>query len=845
MTEATPLRGLSSTEAAERLRLHGFNELPQPDRRNLIEIVLAVVREPMFAMLLCGGAIYLLLGEMTDAVVLSVFAAVTVSISIVQESRSEHVLNALRNLASPRALVVRDGERVRIPGRDVVTGDIVVLEEGDRIPADAIVLSGQDLFADESLLTGESLPVHKAPGQAEALTSSPGGDGAPFVFAGTLVTRGTGIARVTATAAQTEMGKIGQALHAITLEQPRLQRQLRWLVRDFAIAGSAAAVAVVVLFGVLRGSWLKAALAGIAIGMSVLPEEIPLILAVFMAMGAWRISKARVLTRRTTAIETLGSATVLCTDKTGTLTENRMRVQAIVSGRDLWRQEGSASLPGAFRNVLEAAYRASALQPADPMDRALVEAAEAFPVSTRVDAKAPSLLRTYGLSSQFFATTNVWAQADDPARIAYAKGAPEAVADVSDLTLEQRTEVLRITDDLAREGMRVLAVARAEVAAGRDLPDSQREFHFQLLGLIGFADPLRANVPAAVRECRSAGVRVVMITGDYPATARSIAAQAGVDAGAVLSGEELEMLSDEDLSEKMRTTSVFARIRPAQKLRLVEALKRDGEIVAMTGDGVNDAPAMKAAHIGIAMGGRGTDVAREAASLVLLDDDFSSIVAAIRLGRRIYDNLRKAIQYTIAVHIPIAGLAILPLLLGLPLMLAPIQIAFLEMIIDPACSIVFESEAEEDNIMRRRPRSPLAPMIARGTAIWALAQGLSALALVSFALLLGNRIGMPESDLRALVFTTLVIVNIGLILVNRSFGSSLATAILRPNRALWSLVAGVIALLTVALYWNPLQQLFHFGHLHWHDLLACLALGAATIALLEIGKRFAGRAESA
>ncbi len=838
MNDTTNLLGLSSAEAAERLRKYGYNELPRPDRRDVAKIVLDAIREPMFALLLCGGAIYLFLGEFVDAIVLSVFATLSISISIVQEARSERVMDALRNLASPRARVVRDGIDKRISGREVVPDDIVMLSEGDRVPADAILLDNQELLVDESLLTGESLPVRKTAGMIATPWMPPGGENLPFVFAGTLVTHGSGIATVTATAAHTEMGKIGQALSAIVLARPRLERQLQWLVRSFAAVGIAVAAIVVALLGFLRGSWLKAALAGIAIGMSVLPEEIPLVVSVFLAMGAWRISRVRVLTRRAAAIETLGSATVLCTDKTGTLTENRMSVQIVVRGPDVWRRPASGLLPEAFRDVLAAAFHASSRRPTDPMDRALDDAYRAFVVEFGAKADASDLIRTYGLSSDFLATANVWSAAGKDAVFACAKGAPEAVAELCRLPAEERADILRRADDLAREGIRVLAVAEAkDIPDKGGLPETPHDFDFAYLGLVGFADPLRANVPAAVQECRTAGIKVIMMTGDYPATARAIAKQAGIDANVVLAGDDVDNLSDEDLAERMRSIAVCARIRPAQKLRIVQALKRDGEVVAMTGDGVNDAPAMKAADIAIAMGGRGTDVAREAASLVLLDDDFGSIVAAIRLGRRIYDNLRKAILYTVAVHIPIAGLAILPLAMGLPLMLAPIQIAFLEMIIDPACSIVFESEAGEEHLMRRPPRSPKMPILPRRTAGWAVAQGIAASIPVALALVLGSGFGMQEDDLRAFVFTILVLINIGLILVNRSFKSSLTATVLRANRALWILLAGVGALLAAALYWEPLRSLFHFGRLHWDDLAICLAIGASVIALLESAKR--------
>jgi Ca2+-transporting ATPase len=833
MVEADIESGLSSAEAAARLKSFGPNELPNPDRRNFVRIVFDIVRQPMFALLLGGAAIYLLLGEPIDAVILAAFATLSVSISIVQETRSEHVLESLRSLASPRALVVRDGVRQRIAGREVVPGDIMILAEGDRVPADAILIEGNDLLADESLLTGESVPVRKRPSAQEMKWAPPGGDDLPFAFAGTLIARGSGTARVAATGLHSEMGKIGQALQSITLEQPKLQAQLSWLVRDFAFIGLAVAGLAVLLSGFLRGSWLHAALGGIAIGMSVMPEEIPLVLSVFMAMGAWRISRARVLTRRATAIETLGSATVLCTDKTGTLTENRMRVELVAAGGETWHRSGGAPPGTKAGDILRAALAASATLATDPMDRAVHEAA------VLTEAAPPrDLLQTYGLRPDLFATTSIWSGTDGASVAAFAKGAPEAIADLCRLDKSDRDRMLQDVEQFAANGYRLLGVAEAAFAP-RDgvFPQSQRDIAFNFLGLVGFVDPLRPTVPSAVQECRTAGIRVVMITGDYPTTARAIAGQAGIDAAAVLSGDELEALSDSQLAEAMKTTSVFARVRPQQKLRLVEALKRDGEIVAMTGDGVNDAPAMKAAHIGIAMGGRGTDVAREASSLVLLDDDFTSIVRTIRLGRRIYDNLRKAIQYIVAVHIPIAGLALLPFVFGLPLMLMPIHIALLEMVIDPACSVIFESEDEEEDVMRRPPRKPDDPVLPRATAWWAAMQGLAALAIVALALILGSRLGMPEGDLRAFVFTTLVVMNVGLILVNRSFRSSLYEALFRRNVTLWILVAVVLLVLSTALYWPPARALLQFGPLHLDDLSVCIGAGAVLIGLLEIVKR--------
>lgn len=786
----------------------------------------------MFALLLAGGTVYLFIGEPLEAIVLAAFATLSASIGIVQESRSERVLDSLRNLASPRALVVRDGIQKRIPGCEVVPGDIILLSEGDRVSADAAILECNELLADESLLTGESIAVRKRALGGQQVTALPGGDDVPMVFAGTLIAHGSAVASVTATGLSSEMGKIGRSLKTIDLEQPRLQAQLSWLVRDFALLGVAVSGLVVLLFGLFRGSWLNAALGGIAIGMSVMPEEIPLVLAVFMAMGAWRISRARVLTRRATAIETLGAATVLCTDKTGTLTENHMRVEFIATDGVHWDRRSQQPTPRALQGVVLAALGASAPLATDPMDRAIHEVALGF------EASAPrQLVRSYGVQPDLPATTNLWEAGS--VIIADTKGAPEAVAELCRLSPDARAHLLNQVDALAAQGMRILGVAegsldRAEYAHLK----SRRDIPFRYVGLIGFADPLRATAPAAVAECHTAGIRVIMITGDYPVTARAIANAAGIDGQTVVTGTELDTLSDDALADVIRHASVFARIRPEQKLRIVEALKRDGEVVAMTGDGVNDAPAMKAAHIGIAMGGRGTDVAREAAGIVLMDDDFASIVLTIGLGRRIYDNLRKAIEYIIAVHIPIAGLALLPLLFGVPLILMPLQIALLEMVIDPACSVVFESEGAESNVMNRPPRHPDTPVLTRAAVLWAITQGVLALALVALALVLGLYLAMPEPDLRAFVFVTLVLMNIGLILVNRSFSTSLRQAFLLPNRALWILLAVLAVVLALALYWPAGQGLFKFGPLHFESLAICFVLGTAFVAVLETSKHW-------
>ena len=829
-------RGLSEGEAAARLKAEGPNILPQADRRTFIGIVLEIVREPMFALLLGAAAIYLVLGDFKEAVVLGIFACTSVLIAVVQEARTERVLESLRDPTSPRALVIRDGVEKRIAGAEVVRGDLVILAEGDRVPADATVLSAHDLQCDESLLTGEAVPVRKI-ASAEAPLARPGGDDLPHVYSGSMVVRGYGRAEVTATGAASEIGKIGLAITRIDTEPPRLRLQTRRLVRNFAAVGLSLSALAVVLYGLWRGGWLDALLSGIALGMSMLPEEFPLVLTVFMVMGAWCISRARVLTRRVGAIETLGAATVLCTDKTGTLTQNRMTILALRAGNDYWHQADKGPLDGRFATLLEYGILASAREPFDPMEKAF-QALGAEHLSRDDPPHGGLTLKwEYGLCPDLLAVTHVYEQAGSPELIVAAKGAPEAIAELCQLPEGDRAELRRTVDEMAQEGMRMLAVGCAPVPAIVVRPERPHEFPLEFLGLVGLADPLRPTVPAAVQECRSAGIRVIMITGDYPQTARAIAAQANLESSDIVTGAELETMSDGDLKERVRSATIFARTMPEQKLRIVNALKANGEVVAMTGDGVNDAPSLKAAHIGIAMGGRGTDVAREAASLILLDDDFTSIVAAVRLGRRIYDNLRKAMAYILAIHVPIAGLALLPLLSGLPLLFWPLHIAFLEMVIDPVCSIVFEAEGEEVDIMRRPPRHPSTPLLTVGFVIWSLLQGFLVLALVAGLFVMALRQNLPESDARSLAFAALVATNLGLVLVNRSLGASIFAAFARPNVVLWWVVAASAAILTGIILFPPARKLFHFGPLHGDDILVALVSGLIALLLLEFAKK--------
>jgi Ca2+-transporting ATPase len=834
------LIGLTNAEAAERLGVDGPNELARQAHRSFAGIIFDVLREPMLALLLGAGLIYLALGDVHEALLLVGFATLSIVITIVQQARTEHALEALRDLASPRALVLREGERKRIPGREVVRGDLVILGEGDRVPADGWLAECDGLQIDESLLTGESVAVRKsASGSAQpAAIARPGGDDLPFVYSGSLVVRGAGLCVVTATGPASEVGRIGQVLSTLETEAPRLRQQTRRLVLWFAAIGASASVLAIVLYGLLRGSWLEATLAGIALGMSMLPEEFPVVLTIFMAMGAMRMSRERVLTRRASAIETLGSATVLCTDKTGTLTLNRMRIAELrLPGGQVLAHDGEAEplLEDDFHLLAEFGILASAQQAVDPMEVAFHEFGDEHARDTiRSRQQAGwTLDHHYPLDPGLLAMTHVWGSSHvGDERIVATKGAPEAIADLCDLSAAERSQLQRTVDAMAGKGLRVLGVADARWSQA-DLPISQRGFDFTFRGLVGLADPLRASVPEAVRQCRSAGIRIIMITGDYPQTACAIARQAGIDADDILTGDQLAVMSDAELQQRIGSISVCARIMPEQKLRLIEALKASGEVVAMTGDGVNDAPSLKAAHIGIAMGGRGTDVAREAAAIVLLDDDFGSMVKAVRMGRRIYDNLRKAMGFIVAVHIPIAGLALLPLLTGMPLLMGPIHIAFLEMIIDPVCSLAFEAEVDETDVMARPPRHADRPLFSRWLVAWSVVQGSIVLAVTGGLTFYFWHADMTAEHLRSAAFIALVLGITSLILVNRRFSASLKAAVRRPNPVLGMVLGGVGAILLTTQFVAPVASLFTFARITLPEMAAIASVSLLAMLALE------------
>ncbi len=835
-TLETEFQGLSESEVYQRLQKEGYNEIPSQNKQHILKILLSVLLEPMLLLLIIAGLIYFFLGEKGDALMLLFFVFLVIISTFYQQRKTKRALEALKNLASPRALVIREGMQKRIPGRDVVRDDIVILREGDRIPADGVVLVCSNLTVDESVLTGESLSVRKCAWDGTAAKTQPGGDNLPYVYAGTLVVQGQGVAKITAVGVHTEMGRIGTSLQDIPQEDTRIKKETTHLVKNITAAGILLCCFVIILYGITRGNWVDGFLAGLSLSMALLPEEFSVVLLVFLSLGAWRMSKRHVLTRTPAAIEMLGSATVLCVDKTGTLTMNKMMLRAVFSnGQYLEIDKNDTQLPETFHDIFEFGYLASQKDPFDPIEKEIKTSTEFFLLHTEHIHTPWKLVREYPLSKNLLALSHVWESQDKRRYVVAAKGSPEAVIDLCHLNPEQKEELMRQVQKMAEKGLRVLGVAKA-IFQEYELPDTQHDFEFQFVGLLGFIDPVRPNVANAVQECYAAGIRIIMITGDYLGTAQHIAREIGLkDTEKYILGSELETLSADELQEKIKTVTIFARVVPEQKLKIINALKANGEVVVMTGDGVNDAPALKAAHIGIAMGERGTDVAREASDLVLLDDDFSSIVIAVRMGRKIFDNLKKSISYIFSVHVPIAGMAFIPILLKMPLVLLPAHIAFLELIIDPACSVVFEAEPEEKNSMHRAPRKLTEKMFGKKDMFWSMIQGFSVLTAVflifTWALLYTR---YSENHARTLAFMTLVIANLMLIVVNLSWSQTIRTTVSSRNKAFWFVVAGTLISLLLVVFIPNLRELFRFSMISFTDLLIVSLAGFLCVSWIKL-----------
>lgn len=804
-------QGLSTSEATQRQLRYGRNDIESRERHGLLDTLRGIATEPMFVLLLVCAVLYLAIGDLGEGLLLAFLALVMVGLVVFQERRGERALDALRALAAPRVRVIRDGKVRRIAAQELVPGDAFMVGEGERVAADAVLRESVNLMVDESLLTGESAPVRKrACGLSEALEpAAPGGDDSPFVYASTLAVGGHGVAEVLAIGSGTRVGQIGASLAGIKMAATPLERHLRRLVRAFGVAAFLTSAVLVVWYGTVRGDWLQGILSGIALAMAMLPEEFPMALTVFLALGAWRLARIKVLARRPAVIEALGAATVLCVDKTGTMTENRMRLRRLVTEDAEVEVSHGGSLPEAVHRLLEYAVLASRRGGIEPMDSAILSEGDLSLADTEHLHAEWLLEQEYPLTPGLLAMSQAWTSVDGTLHVA-AKGAPEAVADLCHLDSDRTAALVGKVRSLAQEGLRVIAVAQGRASAGETVKD-QHDYDFSLLGLVAFEDPLRPSVPEAVTQAHRAGIVVAMVTGDHAATALAIARQAGIetDAGAIM-GEEMACMSDEALADAVRKVRVFARVMPEQKLRLVRAFKANGEIVAMTGDGINDAPALKAAHIGIAMGVRGTDVAREAAGLVLLDEDFSRIVGGVRMGRRIFDNLRKVTTYITAIHVPIAGLALLPLLLGLPPLMLPVHVVLTEMIIDPACSLAFEGAPEAGNLMSRPPRRPEETVLGWSMLWRAVMQGASLLGVTLAVYALSLQSGSGADQARTVAIVGLTAGNLLLVWANASAGIGWRPMFGRDFAAFWAVALIATAALAMAVFVPAVRRLLHF-----------------------------------
>ncbi|WP_442753657.1 cation-translocating P-type ATPase [Methylocystis sp. JAN1] len=794
----TLLHGLSSDEAVRRLAQYGPNAAPEAPPVGVFKFILRTLKEPMFFLLAAAATLYLFVGELGEGLFMVVGAGASIALVVFQEFRSERALRALQKLAEPMAQVLRDGQERRVAARDLVPGDVIFIGEGQRITADAVLLAGDALVVDESILTGESAPVAKtlASDGADLAFPEPGGDCTPFLYAGCVIVRGFGVARVGRTGPRTAVGGLGASLAAIKSEPSPLQKRTGELVAKLGAFALAFCALVILAYGLVHGDWFEGAIAGITLAIGLLPEEFPMVLAIFLAIGAYRLARQNVLVRRSSVTETFGSTSLLCVDKTGTLTQNRMVVARLYAGGAV---EPVPDAPDAEQHrLIRAALRASSVSPVDPMDRAV------HALAARLEIPAGgTATESFPITPELLAFIQFWRV--EGGALKAAKGAPEAIFRLASVKEELRARYAAAVEELAQAGLRVLAVAESEVIQG-----ALEEAPYRLLGLVAFEDPIRGDVPAAVAAARRAGVGVAMITGDYPATALAIARAAGIDtSGGVLMGAEIAETPPGEVAAKIRDARVFARVMPTSKLALVEAFKADGHIVAMTGDGVNDGPALAAAHIGVAMGQRGSDVAREAAHIVLLDDRFASIVAGIELGRRISSNLRKALTYVTAIHIPIAGLALTPIVMGLPPMLLPAHVVLMELIIDPTCSLAFEAQPGEKDAMLKPPRPQSEPLFGTRDLLLGVAQGFAVFLAVLSVYVLAISLNRPEAEARGLSFSTLIVGNLTLALADALPKG--ASPFSPENLPFWAIAGVALSAVAAGLYFPPLAALLRFA----------------------------------
>lgn len=821
---ATPhfdIKGLTDEQVLRAREQFGPNRLDYKKANGFLDALKSIVKEPMTLLLLVAAVIYFISGETGDGLFLVVAIVFIASISLYQDSRSRNALEKLKDFSQPRCKVIRNGTIHSIKSEELVVGDSLMVEEGTSVIADGRIVHSNDFSVNESILTGESFAVFKDSGHED-----------PFVYSGTTVASGLAVATITAVGNATKLGKIGTSLESIDEEKTPLELQIANFVKKMAIAGAVVFIMVWIINYAHSKDFLNSLLQSLTLAMSILPEEIPVAFATFMALGAWRLMKMGVVVKQMKTVETLGSATVICTDKTGTITENKMTLAKlfVLSSTTITEPLGTLSNPE--RELINCAMWASEPIPFDPMELALHQAYKEF---TAFDER-PSykMVQEYPLAGKPPMMTHIF-EDQEGNRIIAAKGAPEALMAVSNLDETQLQQLHNAIQQLANDGYRLLGVATSDFS-GTDYPTQQQDLPFQFKGLVAFYDPPKKNISNVLQDFYRAGIAVKIITGDNAATTLSIARQIGFkDYEKTITGDELMQLSEEELKTRVMETALFARMFPEAKLKIINALKANNQIVAMTGDGVNDGPALKAAHIGIAMGKKGTEIAKQAASLILLEDDLSKMVNAVAMGRKIYTNLKKAIQYIISIHIPIILTVFVPLALGwiYPNIFSPVHIIFLELIMGPTCSIIYENEPMEKNMMSQKPKPLSSTFFNWKELSISIVQGLMITAgtLATYQYAVQN--GYDEALTRTMTFTVLIVANIFLTLINRSFYYSVWTTIRYRNNLVLLIVSITIALVGLILYVQPLNAFFGFEQLHSLQLLGCISIGFLSVIWIE------------
>ncbi|GFZ29496.1 ATPase [Clostridium zeae] len=818
--------GLSNEEVMRYKQKYGLNELFKKENTTILKKILDVFKEPMLLLLLCTTIIYFMLGEFQEGIVMLIFVLFVCSITFFQQWKADRTMNALKNLVSPEIHVLRDAKKIKIKSSELVPNDIIYISQGERIPADCEVVEASNFYVDEAILTGESEPAYK-----QCKKKCDGIDDywkEYMLYAGTLAISGTCTAIVKKIGASTEYGKIGKSIYEAREEDTPLQKKVGGLVKILAAIGAVLCIAVIFISYMSTQNFINSILSGITLAMAIIPEEFPVVLAVFLSMGAFRLAKKNVIMRKISAVETLGSTTVLCVDKTGTITENKMKVSKVFYDKKSHNDTNSLSKEFSMVSLL-----ACQKDSTDPLEKAIIEVAKKN--MSVYELENLEICKKFDFNSNTKIMANVYIM-DDRYYIS-AKGSPESIIKLCKCNKETLEEIKLKVDFFATKGLRVIALADG---TSEKLFGKLDEYSLSFKGIYGLQDSPREGVQEAIKSCNTAGIRVVMITGDYYKTAVAIGENIGLKFSNIsVTGEEIDRMTDVELMRVVKECNIFSRVIPEHKMRIVNALRYNGEIVAMTGDGVNDAPALKKADIGIAMGGRGTEVAKEAADMILLDDNFTTIVDSVRDGRRIFDNIRKAMIYIFIIHIPIITLALFSPIFELPQILLPMHIMLLELIIDPTCSIIFEIEPAESYIMNQPPRSTKEPLLTQEMVKKVLMQGTTMFlaAFLPFHYLVDN--GVTVEFARSFSLTTLIVGNIILVLVNSSNTKSIIE-VLMDNRNKSRILINIMTVLVLIsiIYMPVLQSLFKTSSLGLKTFTEALGLGVISTGWWEIVKLF-------